>query len=334
VRSNLKIDFMKKSIISLCIVLAMLSMATFIGCDTFLKIVTVRTLQYSNLTSTSVVLRGEVASTGGNKEVSERGFFYGTSKNLKNAESVECGHGGKGEFEATINGLQPNTKYYYQAYAKGDDDLDVGDVMEFTTFELNFVLETGQPDILSLGTVRLNGSYQNNENLNIEKVGFEYAKNGNFTNATVVYAERVQTPFSVIVDLDDATYYYRSLVQAEDSTIILTGEPVVFASVNHDAPVVTTANATEITSTSALLSGSVSGGEIGVKGFYWSTSSDFSNPTQMQVGSGLGTGVFSGTLRELSPSTTYYYKAYVTYSNLGSMTEVLGEMKSFTTEAE
>ena len=123
-------------------------------------------------------------------------------------------------------------------------------------------------------------------------------------------------------------------LQAEDSTIILTGDPVVFASVDHAAPVVTTANATDVTSNSALLSGSVSGGEIGVKGFYWSTSSDFSNPTQMQVGSGLGNGSFSGTLSGLSPSTTYYYKAYVTYSNLGTMTEAFGAVKSFTTEAE
>lgn len=311
----------------------MLSMATFIGCDTFLKIVAVKTIQCSGVGSTSVLLKGEVVSTGGSSEVNERGFFYSTSKSLKNPQTVECGHGGKGAFDAKVTGLQPNTKYYYQAYAKNEDDLDVGDVLEFTTFELDFTVETNEPEIMSLGTVKLKGSYQNNENLNIEKVGFEYAKNGNFNNATVVYAERVQTPFFVIVDLDDATYYCRSLVQAEDSTIILRGESVVFASVNHSAPVVTTGDATNVTSTSAHLNGSVSDGEIGVKGFYWSTSADFSNPTQMQVGSGLGTGVFEGTLGDLSPSTTYYYKAYVTYSNLGSMTEVLGEMKSFTTEA-
>ena len=324
---------MKKSIFLICTIVTVLSLVVFVGCDTFLKVVTVKTVQCSGVGSTSVVLKGEVMSTGGGSEVDERGFFYSTSKNLKNPQTVECGHGGKGAFEFKVTGLMPNTKYYYQAYAKNEDDLDVGDVMEFTTFDLDFTVETIEPEILSLGTVVLKGSYQNNENLNIDKVGFEYAKNGNFYNATVVYAERVQTPYSVTVDLDDATYYCRALVQAEDSSMILRGESVVFASVNHSAPVVTTGDATNVTSTSAHLNGSVSGGEIGVKGFYWSTSPDFSNPIQMQVGSGLGTGVFSGTLGELSPSTTYYYKAYVTYSNLGSMSEVLGEMKSFTTEA-
>ena len=325
---------MKKRVISLCVILAVLSISVLSGCDRFMKIMVVKTIQFAELRSTSVVLKGELVSTGGESTVEERGFYYSTSKNMKDAQVVECGAGGKGAFEKQVVGLRPGTKYYYQAYAKGSNDLDVGDVFEFTTYELDFVLETNQPEILGLGSVRLKGSYQNNENLRIEKVGFEYGRNGDFTNATTVYAENTQSPFSVTVDLNDATYYYRALVQAEDSTIIVRGESVVFASVDHSAPVVTTGNASNVTSSSAHLTGTISGGEIGVKGFYLSTSADFSNPTQHQVGSGLGNGTFETTIQDLSPSTTYYYKAYVTYSNLGTMTEVYGEMKNFTTTAE
>ena len=323
---------MKKSVISLCVLFAMLSMIAFVGCDKFLKIVTVKTEQCSNLKSTSVVLKGTVVATGGGNSVDERGFYYGTSKSLKDAQTVECGVGGKGEFEAKVMGLQPNTKYYYKAYAKNNDDMDVGDVMEFTTFELDFTLETLAPERLAEGRVVLNGSYDNKENLNIEKVGFQYGLRGDFTDATAVYAQNIATPFSVILeDLPRGTYYCRALVQAEDSTIILYGEAIPFDSYEHAAPVVVTEDATNQTANSIQLNGSVSGDEIGAKGFYWSASSDFSTATQIPVGSGIGDGRFSWPLTGLESSTTYYFKAYVTYNNLGTMTEVLGEMKSFTT---
>jgi len=310
----------------------MLSMVAIIGCDKFLKIVSVKTEQCTNLKSTSVVLKGNVVSTGSEKQVEERGFYYSTSKTLKDAVTVECGAGGKGEFEAKVSGLKPGTKYYYKAYAKNNDDLDAGDVMEFTTFDLDFTLETLDPERLAQGGVVLNGRYNNKENLHIDKVGFQYGLRGDFTDATAVYATEVGTPFSVTLEnLPRGTYYCRALVQAEDSTIILYGESVPFDSYEHVAPVVTTEDATNPTSNSIQLNASVTGDEIGAKGFYWSASSDFSSPTQIPVGSGIGDGRFSWTLTGLTASTTYYYKAYVTYNNLGTMTEVLGEIKSFTT---
>ena len=323
---------MKKSVISLCVLLAMLSLVAFVGCDKFLKIVTVKTEQCSNLKSTSVVLKGTVVATGGGDSVDERGFYYGTSKSLKDALTIECGAGGKGAFEAKVMGLQPNTKYYYKAYAKNDDDMDVGDVMEFTTFDLDFTLETLAPQRLSQGNVVLNGSYDNKENLNIEKVGFQYGLRGDFTDATAVYAANIATPFSVTLEnLPRGTYYCRALVQAEDSTIILFGNSQAFDSYEHVATVVTTGDATNVTSTSAHLSGTVTGENIDAKGFYWSTNSDFSDSTQTRFGQGLGDGSISGTLNDLSPATTYYYKAYAIYTSEGERREALGEKKSFTT---
>ena len=323
---------MNKRVVSLCVLFAILSMVVLSGCDKFLKIVTVKTNQCSNLKSTSVVLKGSVVSTGGGDSVDERGFYYGTSKNLKGAQVVECGAGGKGDFEAKVMGLQPNTKYYYQAYAKNDDDMDVGDVLEFTTFDLDFTLETLAPERLVDGRVTLNGSYDNKENLNIEKVGFQYGLRGDFTDATAVYAGNIATPFSVTLnDIPRGTYYCRALVQAEDSSIIVYGNSLPFDSYEHMATVVTTGDATDVTSTSAHLVGTVSGESIEAKGFYWSTNSDFSSPTQVRFGQGLGDGSISGTLNDLTPATTYYFKAYAVYTIEGERREALGEMKNFTT---
>ena len=320
---------MKKRIISLGAITAIMAMVIFAGCDKFMKIVTVKTYLYSNAGSTSVTLKGEVVSTGGSDEVSERGFFYSTNKNLKPAITVECGSGPKGTFEATVKGLKPNTKYYYQAYAKSEDDMDVGDVLDFTTFELDFTLTTGQPEILGNGRVTMNGAYENKANIKIDKIGFEYAKNANFRNADTVYATPIQTPFSVTLELDDATYYCRAFVLAEDSTLTLYGDLVEFESVEH-IPTVTTENASEITSNSALLKASVSG-EINNKGFYLSTNPGFTGAEKIDVGSGVGNGRVEYRVSNLTPSTTYYYKAYVTYHN--GANELQGERKEFITSA-
>ncbi|MBQ6277680.1 MAG: hypothetical protein IJK62_13370 [Bacteroidales bacterium] len=318
---------MKKRIILLSAITAIMALVIFAGCDKFMKIVTVKTYLYSDATSTSVTLKGEVISTGGNDEVSERGFFYSTNKNLKPALTVECGPGQKGPFEAIVKGLQPNTKYYYQAYVKSEDDMDVGDVLDFTTFELDFILTTEQPEILGDGRVTLKGSYNNKANININKIGFEYAKNANFRNADTVYASNVQTPFSVSLELDDATYYCRAFVMAEESTLFLYGDLVEFESVEH-IPTVTTNDASEITSTSAVLNATIAG-EINNKGFYLSTNPGFTGAEKIDVGSGVGNGRVEYGKTDLTPNTTYYYKAYVTYHN--GANELQGERKEFTT---
>ena len=316
---------MKKRIISLCAITTIMALVILAGCDKFMKIVTVKTGIFSNLGSTSVTLKGELVSTGGNDEVEERGFYYSINKNLKPALTAECGPGKKGAYEVDIKGLKPSTKYYYAAYARSEDDIDRGDVQEFTTFDIKLTVTTEQPEIIGNGEVTLKGSYDNKEKINIEKVGFEYAKNANFKNADTVYASSPQTPFTVTKELDQAIYYCRAFVIAEESTILLYGDRIDFSSV--PPPNVTTEDATEIDSISAVLNASYTG-NVDNRGFFWWSDSDTTKHDEF-VGSGTGNGTFFKKISELTNSTTYYYKAYVTYYN--GAKKVIGEQKSFTT---
>lgn len=326
---------MKRSIV-FCSLIAIMAIVILSGCDRFMKVVSVSTLQCSNLGATTVVLKGQLVSDAGS-EVAERGFFYGTSKNLRDHMTAECGPGRKGNFEARITGLLPNTKYYYQAYAKGDDDLDVGDIMEFTTYDLKITVHTDQPTVASPENVTFSGSYVNEESFTIEKVGFEYSSFGDYSNSSIIYSANTNTPFSAVVSLaPSTTYYCRAFIQAQDSTILLYGESVAFATTEYEAPVVTTLDAVDVASTSARLKAQITanGNSINSKGFYWSASSDFASPTALWAGAGAGTTSSYETLFDnLTPSTTYYYKAFITYSRAGEDIEVLGEVKSFTTAA-
>jgi len=96
---------------------------------------------------------------------------------------------------------------------------------------------------------------------------------------------------------------------------------------SYFVPAVTTGTASNITATSATLSGNVtSAGVASVtsRGFLYGTNS--SDLTQTVLG-GSGTGSYTASLSGLTSGTTYYYKAFAT-NNAGT---AYGEIMSFTT---
>ena len=98
---------------------------------------------------------------------------------------------------------------------------------------------------------------------------------------------------------------------------------------NTTLPAVTTTALSSISSTTASTGGNVTSGgssAITARGVCWSTSED---PTTEDdhTSSGTGTGIFTSTLAELSPNTTYYVRAYATNSAGTSY----GSNKSFST---
>ncbi|HBZ26521.1 MAG TPA: hypothetical protein DEO54_09865 [Rikenellaceae bacterium] len=97
-------------------------------------------------------------------------------------------------------------------------------------------------------------------------------------------------------------------------------------------PSVTTADITEITSSSAICGGSVTNGggaAVSARGICWSTDTA---PTLSDntTSNGNGTGSFTSNILGLSPNTTYYVRAYAT-NPLGTS---YGEEKNFTSKGE
>ncbi len=94
-------------------------------------------------------------------------------------------------------------------------------------------------------------------------------------------------------------------------------------------PVVTTGEISDITSTSAFITGEVvanGGKEVTDRGFVWSTDP---NPqiTGFNAALGTGTGTIETEITELQPGTTYYVRAYA----INEIGIAFGEEKSFST---
>ena len=95
---------------------------------------TVTTLEASEISSTSAILNGMISNFGNDASEYECAFVWGTGTPTNYNNNVELWTDGK--FNLTLTGLDPNTTYKFQAYAKKaltNDDGVYGEILEFTT---------------------------------------------------------------------------------------------------------------------------------------------------------------------------------------------------------
>ena len=99
---------------------------------------TVGTLEVQSITSSSAILRGQVVQTGGGV-ISDWRFDWGTAKPLNQAIFKEGILVNGNEFKATLNGLIPDTSYYYRAWARNQSPAGnpagwgIGEILSFKT---------------------------------------------------------------------------------------------------------------------------------------------------------------------------------------------------------
>jgi len=134
----------------------------------------------------------------------------------------------------------------------------------------------------------------------------------------------------ILTELSPNTaYYVKAFALSHDE--VFYGEERPFVTLALREPTVITESITSITQTSAQGGGNVTdngGAEIIARGVCWSTSV---NPTtaDFSTSNGTGTGIFTSNLTGLTPSTTYYVRAYA----VNSAGTAYGNEVSFTTQA-
>jgi len=92
----------------------------------------VTTTAASAITSSSVVLAGNITDDGG-ASVQERGIYWSTTPNPGPSGNKVALGTGTGIFETTLNSLQPNTTYYFKAYAVNSVGVSYGSEVTFKT---------------------------------------------------------------------------------------------------------------------------------------------------------------------------------------------------------
>ena len=286
----------------------------------------------SSISSNSAVSGGTISSDGG-ASVTARGVCWSTSQNptISNAHTTDGT--GTGTFTSNITGLNASTTYYVRAYATNSAGTAYGDQKSFTTSSSATVPSVTTASVTNItSTTAISGGNVTSTGgaaVTLRGVCWSTSQNPTIFNAHTSDGSGTGTFVSSLEGLlPSTTYYIRAYATNSQGTAY--GNQLSFTtSPTITIPTVTTASVTNITSSTATSGGNVtaSGGTaVSARGVCWSTSQ---NPTLSDnyTTDGSGTGSFVSNLTGLSPSTTYYVRAYAT----NSQGTAYGNQESFTT---
>lgn len=288
----------------------------------------VTTKSVTGITASSASCGGNVTNSGGGT-VSARGVCWSTSQTPTISDSHTSDGTGVGEFTSSITGLSNNVTYYVRAYATNSNGISYGEERSFITQEGLAVLTTNNVTNVTATTATCGGEITDDGGFNITARGVCWSTSQDPTIADAHTSDGTGTGSftSSLTSLSyNTTYYVRAYATNSKGTSY--GDEKVFTT-SKLAPTVTTAEATSVTTNSAVTGGNVTsdgGASVTARGVCWSTSQ---NPTISgnHTTDGNGTGEFTSSLTGLEENTTYYVRAYATNSEGTSY----GSQKSFTT---
>ena len=293
----------------------------------------------SGVTTSSANVAVNISSIGCTA-VTAYGVEYSTTPGFPNGTGTPVAGGALvgGNFTSNLVGLAPPGQLFYiHTYATNAGGTTYGVENAFTLLNTTPTLSvppSGAGAINPFGNICINttvvdffnlsGSVLNGTNVVIGPLtGFRFstAAGGPFTNTLTL--TNGGTPYSYSGGTLAASVYVRfapTLVQSYNGNIPITGGGATAINVAasgagiNDVPTLTTGNAIFITTTGAILPGTIVTSGCGVLlgyGIEYSTTNGFVPGTGTQVpASNLSSGSFSVTLSTLTPNTTYYYYAY------------------------
>lgn len=286
---------------------------------------------FYDITEISFKVDGTLLSLGGNKVIN-----YGHCWSKKELPTIvdNCTKLGETndvcDFTSTITeGIVAGETYYVRAYATNVNGTSYSEQMMITIPRLEVPsVKTYAADNISKTNATLNGEILSNGGTAITDCGFYYGANSNPTQKQAMSTTTSSKLKFTLTSLTEGTkYYFR--VYARNSKGETKGEVMNFTTFSDKVPTVTTKEATDITSNSAVLNGLVAdngSSNITECGFYYGT---ISNPTN-KVKQSTGNTNFNYSLNGLKPGTKYYFKAYA----INAKGESEGNVLEFTTKAD
>ena len=284
----------------------------------------------SNISYTSATVGGSVIADGG-LEVTERGICYSTMAS-PTIENIKIASGkGLGSFSINLTNLSNNTTYYVRAYAKNSKGIAYGDEVSFTTVEILLpTITTKEATNIFNTSAIVGGNITNDGGGDVTERGVVYntSPNPTISNTKVAGGNGIGEFTCNLTNLQSGTtYYVRAYAENVNGTAY--GQEISFTTMTTLNFPITTTSATDITCTSAVVGGSITGdggSAITERGVCYSTS-PAPTMSDMTMQKGRGVGAFVCTLTDLQDGVTYYVRAY----GINSLGISYGDEVSFTT---
>ena len=278
----------------------------------------VTTDEVSDISATTAVCGGDLAANSG-YPITGRGICWSdmtATPTINNDHTEEVATTGK--FSSMMINLKRNTTYYVRAYAINEKGVGYGATKTFTTLNglptvtTSEVTDVKTTSALGGGNVTSNGGYV------ITARGLCWSNSSSTPTVSDSHTNEVAdmgTFTSLMTNLAaNTTYYVRAYATNEVGTSY--GASVTFTTGNGLPTVVTLDPDENITSTSITAIGNVTddgGFAITRRGFVYSTLPYPTLGNSSNIESGSGTGYFSATISNVSPTeNTYYIRAYAT----------------------
>jgi hypothetical protein len=301
---------------------------------------TVTTTSASSVTLTSAVTGGNVTSSGGGS-ITARGVCYATTPNPTISNFFTSNGTGTGSFTSNLTGLTQNTIYYVRAYATNAAGTNYGSQISFSTSSTTIpTVTTTTISNIDYNSALSGGNVTSDGNSTVTSKGVCWSTSlnpslsDNFTND----GAGTGSFNSQITGLTaGTTYYVRSYAVNGIGTAY--GSNVSFNTTPGVIPTITSDNVTNVTNNNASVTYTIvsaGGGTLSEAGFVWSTSSTPTTSNNIVGGpcateSPCDPGQYTlNFVASLSPSTTYYIRAYA----INEFGTTYGSQLSFTTLAD
>lgn len=299
----------------------------------------------SSITRTSAVLSGTVVSNGNN--ISECGFLYSTARadlqasdsNAKKAKASST----SSNVSVTIEGLESGTTYYFCLYAKSGASQVLSSIMSFETSKQD-IPELNAIQVLEKSeyTIKVKSSIKSDGGAQIKQFGFDYKKI-NETKWTSQYTDTFDagstSEFTMTLSGLEAETEYNIRAVAINSQGTNYSEEIKEKTDKLSAPVVTTQNLNDNdlganwVKVIGIIENKGASEEIVSRGFVWSTTNKEPTNTDNRLDVDVTTDEFSATITDLSPSVTYYLRAFAANKIDGQTKYGYGNVIIFTTQA-
>jgi uncharacterized protein (TIGR02145 family) len=275
------------------------------------KLPVLSTTSVTNLTTTTAVSGGIIIADGG-ATILANGVCWNTTLNPSTDDSKTVDPIGNAQFVSSISGLTASTTYHIRAYATNSVGTAYGADISFTTLGEVPTVTTLAATNLAPASATLNGTV--NANYLSTTVSFEYGLTTNYGQIATASQSPVTGNSLTNVSADISgltpctTYHYRA--KAVNSVGTEYGSDIQFSTLGQ-VPSVTTLDATDITTTSSTLNGTVNANylstvvtfEYGLTTNYGSTTTAIQNPVM-----GNTSTIVSAGITGLSLGTSYHFR--------------------------